>query len=475
MKEDLKVTPWGVLNDAEMERIHVETLNLLQKVGVDVHGSEARELLRRAGARLQGNRAYIPAELVDEALRTAPAEIAIYDREGNPAMLLKPGRVYFGTGSDVSRFIDPADGERKPTNLDSIRMLCRLTDALPNIDFAMSMGIAPEIEPGRADQHHFAAIVESTVKPPIFTAQTPKAMREIAAMAAAVRGGEEALRQKPFALLYAMPTSPLYHTAEALQNLLIAAEYGIPCIYSSGAMGGISAPVTAAGILLVAHAEMLSGLVIQQLARPGSPFIGAGVPGWLDMRTTVNYYNGPEVMLVQAATVQMTRDFYHLPTFAIGGCSDAKTFDQQAAMETSTSLLSSALCGSNLVHDVGYLESGLCASPELLVYCNEVIDQVRFLLGGLPVDDESLAVEDISRAGPHGNFIADELTLARFRRDAWYPRLFERGNYEQWRQSGGNPLGERIHRETLRLLESHSPAPLPEPARAEIWRIARRS
>jgi trimethylamine--corrinoid protein Co-methyltransferase len=472
-KQPRWVAPWRVLTDAEMERLHGETTGVLEKVGVDVHDAEARKLLRGAGAKLDGDRAYIPRELVDEALRAAPGEITVYDREGEPTMQLRPGYVYFGPGSDVTWVIDPASGERRPTDLDSIRMMSRLVDALPNVDFTMSMGIAPEIEPGRADQHHFAAMVESTAKPPIFTAQTPRAMREIAEMAAVVRGGKEAFREKPFAVLYAMPTSPLYHTHEALQNVLVAADYGIPCIYSSGAMGGVSAPISTAGFLVVAHAEMLSGLVVHQLARPGAPFVGAGVLSWLDMRTTVNYYNGPDVMLIQTATVQMTRDFYHLPTFATGGCSDAKSFDQQAAMEAATSLMSSALCGGNLVHDVGYLESGLCASPELLVYCDEVIDQMRFLLGGFPVDDESLAVEDIARAGPHGSFIEDELTLKRFRRDCWYPRLFERGNYERWQQAGGKMLGERVRQETLRILAEHRPPPLPEAVQAEMWRIAR--
>ena len=244
---------WDVLTEAQVGKLHADTLTVLEQTGVEVNEGRSRQLLAKAGAAIEGARVRIPAPLVEQALLTAPKEILIYDREKQPAMRLAPGYSYFGTGSDTTWVVDPEVGERRRTDLDSIRMTARLGDALPNLDFIMSMGTAPEIAPELADQHHFAAMVESTTKPVMFTVQSERAARRIVAMCAVICGGPEALWERPFAVLYAMPTAPLYHTAEALSALLVCAEAGIPAVYSSAPQFGATGPITIAGSLVVAN------------------------------------------------------------------------------------------------------------------------------------------------------------------------------------------------------------------------------
>ena len=174
-------------------------------------------------------------------------------------MRLAPGYVYYGTGSDTMWYFDPGSGERRRTDLETIRAAARLTDALPNLDFAMSMGTAPEAPAHLADQQHFAAMVESTTKPVVFTAQCERAIRDITQMCGIVAGGADEFRQRPFALNYAMATAPLIHSEEAIGCIFVCAEAGIPLVYSAAPMLGGTGPITLAGSLryFSAHTELL--------------------------------------------------------------------------------------------------------------------------------------------------------------------------------------------------------------------------
>jgi trimethylamine--corrinoid protein Co-methyltransferase len=466
-----RLTFWDVLTEAQIGKLHADTLTVLEQTGVEVNEGRSRQLLANAGAAIEGTRVRIPVPLVEQALLTAPKEILIYDREKEPAMRLAPAYVYFGTGSDTTWVVDPETGERRRTDLDSIRMTARLGDALPNLDFIMSMGTAPEIAPELADQHHFAAMVESTTKPVMFTVQSERAARSIAAMCAVICGGPEALQERPFAMLYAMPTAPLYHTAEALSALLVCAEAGIPAVYSSAPQFGATGPITIAGSLVVANAEMLSGLVIQQLHRPGAIFVHGPIPGPLDMRTMVNNYGGPDVILGLAAGAQLARH-YGLPVFGLGGSSDSKVFDQQAAAEASMQLITNALAGANLIHDVGYLESGMTASPEAMTFMDEVIDQVRYILRGVAVSDEANMLSDILEVGPRGSFLTRDSTLDNFRETMWRGPLTDRRRYEEWAESGALDASARTRARTLQLLRNHQPRPLDQSIATRLWRIA---
>lgn len=450
---------WTILSEDDLKKIHQATIDVMQTIGVAVYDDEALDLLRQAGVSVDGQVARISADLLEKALDSAPATLKIYDRNGAGAMLLEPGYSYFGPGSDTTFTQDVLTGERRPADLQTIISFARLTDGLPNIDFVMSMGIAPETGATRADLNHFLAMAENTSKPILFTAQTPPAMKDILRMCDIISQGNFAA--KPFAVLYAMPTAPLMHTREALQALMLAADHFMPCIYASGAMAGATGPVTQAGTLVSSNVEMLTGLVIHQLRSPGAPFVYGATLGPLQMKTTINIYNGPESMQMQVACLQLGR-FYNLPTFATGGCSDSKLFDQQAAAEASLSLMTCALAGGNLIHDVGYLESGNCSSHEALVFADEMIGQMRFLLNGFSLDEASLARDVMERVGIGGNYLTDDHTLDNYARTTWYPDMIDHGNHSMWQTGGSQDLGSKVREKARRILQNHTPQPLGE-------------
>ena len=145
--------------------------------------------------------------------------------------------------------------------------------------------------------------------------------------------------------------------------------------------------------------------------------------------------------------------------------------DEQAAIEACFSIMMNALAGTNLIHDVGYLSSGLTGSLEMMVMSDEIIAMTRRMLRGVPVDEDSLAIEAIDRVGPGGHYLSDDHTLNYFRSEFWRPTLLNRLNLEQWKAAGGKTMGERLNHKVLEIIEKHRPQSLPENVKKQIQDI----
>jgi len=438
-----------VLSDEARERIHAAAMRVLAETGVEVEHERGLEILRSAGAEVDGTRVRMGAELVDEAVRRAPREIILGDREGKAAITLSGDRVHFGTGSDCI-FVHEG-GVRRKAVLEDVRRFARLADRLDEIDFVMSMACPSDVEPERLYVEEFAAMLLESAKPKVFTVFDPAELAPILEMAIAAQGSRAAHDAAPHMLLYAEPVSPLKHVETSVGKLLFCAENGIPVTYSPGTMGGGTTPVTGAGAVVQSTAEILSGLVIAQYAKPGAKFVFGGAIGAMDMTTTVNVYCAPFGALWGAALAEMGRH-YGLPTWSTAGCSDSKLVDCQAAADSSLMTLYAAMNSANLVHDVGYIESGMTSSPEMLVISAEIIAVVGRAVEGLDTSDDALAVDAIGRVGPGGGYLTDEHTLANFRRELFEPSLMDYRNFVQWQQAGSKSMMDRAHERVEALL-----------------------
>ena len=453
-------TPLEYFTEDQMRDFHTAALEILEDTGTIVHHDQAVKLLQAAGAYVKdGNRVYLPGGLVEKAIQSAPSRITIYDRNGNPAMYLEGRKVYYGTGSDCPNLLDSFTGERREFLSADVEDAVKLVDALPFIDFVMSMGLAPDIPIEVQYQKKYATMIRNSTKPQVITAANKATLNDIIDIASAVVGGREELSRKPLFVLYDEPTSPLVHTREALEKLLFMAENSLPINYSPGTMAGGTSPMTMAGSIAQANAEILAGLVIHQLQKPGAPFVfGAGMSP-MDMQSMQPTYSSPEAMVEQAGLCQIGRCLYDLPTWGFGGCSASKLADTQAVNEATTYILMAGLMGTNLVHDVGYLEFGLTYSFDLLVMCDEFIGQVRRMMEGIQVDREHLAVETIKRVGPGGHFLQDDHTLNHFR-DNWQPDITDRRTHETWAADGATTMEQRAKAKIKHILDTHEPQSL---------------
>jgi trimethylamine--corrinoid protein Co-methyltransferase len=274
-------------------------------------------------------------------------------------------------------------------------------------------------------------------------------------------------------LLYSEPTTPLQHSQEATDKLLFCAEHAIPVTHSPAPMMGGTAPITIGGAVALGNAEMLSGLVMHQLKRPGAPFLyGHGVHH-LDMKEMVSVYGAPEFQLGRVLAAEMGH-FYGLPVWGYTGHSDSKVVDGQAAADAQFSALVALLAKTNLNHDVGYLESGLTGSPEMITLTHEIISLTRRFVAGVRLDDEALAVNVIHEVGPGGEFMSHTHTLAHWR-ELWLPQLFDRQRLGSWQERGAKDVNARVRDMTIALMNEHEVEPLPDAVEAELEAILRAS
>ena len=343
--------------------------------------------------------------------------------------------------------------------------MAALQEKLPSIDFVMSMAHPHELDAAFAPVAQFAAMLRGTSKPLIMV---PEAGTDIALFKemAAVCGNEGSWA------VYAMPTPPLLHGHHSAERLLRCAEQDVPMVYATALLQGATAPASRAACLLQTNVEMLSGLVIAQLAKPGAPFVYGVAQGAMNARTAHVLYCAPESMAAQQASADLAR-YYDLPTFGYGGCSDSLMLDEQWAFEAGITLLTAALSGVTLLHDLGYVASGTASSYESVVIMDELVRWVKAYLHGVTLDETALAAAEIAEVGPGGTHLSRKYTRQHVR-DYLQPDLVSQDQYDGWAAAGSTSLLDRAAARTRELREGER-AYAPAPGRAARARRARRA
>ena len=311
------------------------------------------------------------------------------------------------------------------------------------------MGLPEDVDNAVVDLAQLAAMLAGTRKPIVVSSPFGGASLRVMVEMAALCGQTGSLA------CLTMSSPPLQLDEICLDKLLVCGELDVPVILAPSPSAGSTAPASLPAVVVVANAEVLAGLVVHQLARAGAPFLyGAGV-GVLNMRTMVEAYRAPGVALGNQACVDLSR-WYGLPSWAYAGDSDSKLCDEQAAAEAAMGALLGELCRATLLHDVGYLESGLQSSYEHLVLGDELVGYARAFGERLPVDDEALALDEIMLAGPGGHHLARPMTRRRYR-DFRQSTLLDQSVYERWQADGATTLMQRVAQRTQTLLDPSDP------------------
>jgi trimethylamine--corrinoid protein Co-methyltransferase len=465
----VNVTPqFRVLTDDQIEEIFLAALEVLERVGTRVYGEEGLALLRDAGCLVSdGDLVRIPSWLVKDALNTTPQRVVIAGRDRSKRVILEKNKIYFGTGSDCPSLVDPHTDEVRKYTFEDVRNAARISDALPNIDFHMSLGLTSGVPARTYDRHQLLAMMLGTSKPMVITTVDKQGLADQYQMACQLLGGPEEFAKAPLFVVYVEPSSPLSNSIEATEKILYAAETGIPAIFTPCIMCGATGPATLAGGMVQCLAECFTGVVMAQLKRKGAELILGGVESIIDMTTSVLSYGAPEMVLLSAAMTDVTK-WLGLPMFSTAGCSDSKTLDLQAAIESAMSVTIAALSGANLIHDVGYLEAGLLGSYDMLVMSDEVIGMAKRLLSGIAVTPDTLAVDVIEQVGPGGHYLAKEHTRRHFRSEYWFPALIDRQMRRAWEASGSETMAQRVRAKVKHILQHHEPLPIPRDVEAQL-------
>ncbi len=463
--------PLQWLSEQQLQAIHRASLQILQRSGFHTPVRAARELLAGAGARVDGQRVYIPDTLVDRALATLQP-VTLFDRAGRPALPLSSGRCTFGTIADTIFVLDPYRRTSRPFVKADQLWLTRLLDALPNIDWIQCVGQSKDVPDGLQTQVAVSQSLRATSKPIIAYPYDRQGLLDILDLAYLVAGGRDAFRHSPFLACVSVPAAPLAGTDYNLELLLTCADEEVPLLnYCCPAMGGNS-PASTAATLAMAYADWLAHIVIHQLRRPGAPVCTAGCTFQLmDMKTTLWSYCAPEALSAYTAVTQMAHR-YGMPAWGIEMTCDTAYLDAQAGAEMMAQCQTAMLAGVDMVHNAGIFGAGKLCAAESVLLADEIIAYCRALTTPPSVTSEELAagVEMIGDVGPLGEYVSHPHTLQHFR-DFWYPSVFQRAMTDGQRQPAGGFLLDELNTRARHLIETHVPEPLPSDTLAELDRL----
>ena len=464
----------SVLSEETAGKILDEAAGVLQDPGVRVHNAEGLDLLAEAGAQVDfsARTARLPEAMIQRALESVPPAFELYSLEGVPAVHYGGDLVHFDPGSAGISVLDSQTGLQRPAQSADYVRLVQLVETLPEINAQSTALVCADVVEEIGDLYRLYLSLCFMNKPVVtgaFRKDTWWVMKE---MLEAAAGGAAALAAKPLAVFDVCPSPPLLWSDLTCQNLIDCARSRIPAQLVSMPLAGATAPVTLAAAVVQHTAESLSGLVIHQLASPGSPLVWGGSPAAFDMRSGTTPMGAPETWLIDAAYVQIGKRL-NLPTHAYMGMSDAKALDAQCGFESMAGALAAALAGVNMISGPGMMDFETCISLEKLVLDAEIIGLVKRFIAGIQPREDPLALDLVRRMGHRGDYLSQTHTQRWFRKELHMPSaVIDRGPYETWRAQGSKTAAQRAAERVETLLQKYrGPTAAPE-LRLELRRLA---
>ena len=450
-----------ILTKNQLEKVHETSLQILEKIGMDFDYPPALEVFKKAGAKIDGQRAYFPSRLVEAQIKKAPRRFTLHARNPEHNVIVGGKNLVFSPGYGSPFVTDQEYGRRQATLID-FENFVKLTGASANQNILSGTVVEPTDVPYeiRHAQMIYTAIKYSDK---CFMGSTlgDRAARDSIQMAALLFGGRDQIETAPVIMGIFGPLTPLKYDSRMLGALMEYAAAGQPALIASLAIAGATGPVTLAGNLALQNAEVLAGIVLAQLIREGTPVIFGGVSSNAEMRNGTLSIGSPEMALNAAATAQMAR-YYKLPVRSGGAVCDAKSPDAQASYESMMSLLIALVCGANFVmHSAGILESFNCMSYEKFIVDDEMCGMVKRIKRAIEVNPDTLALDVISAVGPGGHFLDKDHTLAHFRTEFYQPTLSNRDDFVTWQAKGSLQCMEAAHKKVQEILASYEAPDLP--------------
>ncbi len=447
-----------------------ESMQVLDRLGVEINNSDVLTLLGDNGAKIDQNksRAKIPAALVQKALDSAPASFRLYDINGQQTHDFSDNKVHFTPGSAALNILDHgANKIRKPTTVDYIKYV-KVVNQLDNLASQSTAFIPADVPEKISDSYRLFLSLLYGHKPVVTGAFTIEAFNIMNALQQVIRGSESALKAKPLTIFSCCPTSPLKWSDVTSQNLVDCARYSIPVEFISMPLSGFVAPVTLTGSIIQHATETLSGLVISQLVNPGTPVLWGGSPAIFDVRYETTPMGAIETMMIDCANNEVG-SFLGLPTQAYIALSDAKILDAQAGLETGIGATLAALSGINNISGPGMLDFESCQSLEKLVLDNEIAGMCLRMVEGITPREDFPAQPLLEELLRDDHLLIANHTRKYLKQEHYFPGdVIDRANRPRWIDDGSHTLGQRAAAEVEQLLSEYAPSKLPDSTRREL-------
>jgi len=447
---------------AVAERIHAASLELLSDPGVRFEHDGIVEMLIAAGGKpgAAAQTVRIPPEMVDETLARCPSQVHLADRAGGGKTISARGGQSFWSVPALKIF---EDGESRNLTCGDMARFARILDGLDNVDVVFGLALEDVVPPAR-DAVGLCIMAENTTKhlrPLSFSPEGAQVMVEM----------KEVVGGHPWFSIGFTAHGPLRWTNLALEIYSRTAGHGIPATVNGEPMAGVSAPVTLAGTAAVGNAEILAGIVVNQLLEPGRPLIhNLGLAHVFDMKTAIAVTGGPENHLLARAGAVMAR-FYNLPS-ASWVSTESMCPDEQAALEKMCGWLSHVRSGVSAIWGVGQLESEISVSPAQAVIDDEMISYVKRYVRGFRLDGDCLAVDLAREVGITGSFLDKPHTALNFRDELYFPGILWRARRADWEKNGSRSLEERAAAKAGELAAAEPESGLDEDQVRELRRLS---
>jgi len=461
------------LNRDLIERIIAEGRDILCRLGVTIHNQTALSLLSDHGAAVDTTRFHVrfTPDLIDRAVKAAPKGFKLYDVLGEETVDLSGMKVHYTPGSAALNILDGATGRmRRPTTADYVQYV-KLMGGMMHIASQSTAFIPADVPEKISDSYRLYLSLLHGEKPVVTGAFTVESFGVMKDMQVAIRGSDERLKAKPLTIFSCCPTSPLKWSEVTCQNLLDCARYHIPVEFIAMPLSGFISPVTLVGTLVQHTAETLSGLVISQLANPGTPLLYGGSPAIFDIRYETTPMGAVETEMIDCAYNEIGK-YLGLPTQAYIALSDAKQVDAQAGLETSMGATLAALSGINNISGPGMLDFESCFSLEKLVVDNEICGMTLRMIAGIEPKEDFPSLPHFEELLRDGHLLISKHTRKYRREEIYLPGpAIDRANRARWAEEGSKTLMERAAAQVAEIEAAAAPSRLPEEVKRELTRL----
>lgn len=459
-----------VLDDVLVGRIVDEALSVLEKQGVLIEDEAARAKLCGYGvaADPDDHRVRFPRAVVEKAIATAPSSLTLHDRDGNEAAVLAGDEVHFVPGSSALRVLDRKTQEaREATSRDFVEYV-KLADGLKNISYLSTAFIPRDVPQDLADAWRLYLVLAHSKRPIVSGAFTSYGVPRMGELMLRFRSSREDLAARPMALFTCCPNTPLRWGEDPICNILDCAEWGIPIEVVPVLLLGMISPATTVGALVLHTAEVLSGLTVAQLARPGTPVVFGGAPASFHMQLMTNPMTAVEALQVYCGYAQIAKHL-KLPCQAYMALSDSKFNDPQAGMETGVGAFLAAAAGINSVSGPGMLEYVNCFSLEKLVFDDEVVAHAQRFVRPIEVRDDLPAGALMEELVRDKHLLTSEHTLEHWPTELYLPGpMVDRTNWDQWAAQGSRDWRARANEVIDETLAAYEVEPLDAGLHADL-------
>ncbi len=464
-----------LLSEEERERIHRESLKILQDVGVKFHSPIALNVLKRNGAKIDMDSgiAKIPEDMVNAALKSAPKSFVLGAR--NPEFDFPLPSAYSGYNLDGGGIycIDFKTGERRVSlyqdNIDALKIFEELS--LGTIVWTCSSNDIPDgLSTARMSIESLKYTSKHLQEELLYPEEVPFL---IEALVSLLGSEDEVKRRKIYSVVYCT-IPPLTHDREMCEAYLELGKFDVPiCLLPMNA-AGTSGPASLYSTVAIANAENLSSLVLFQMANPGSPLIYGDANLATDFKTGNFLAGAPEMVLQTGALGEMAR-FYGLPNEQGGCLSDAKEPGSQAVMEKMLTTLPLVLSGVDIVQGMGAIDNSGTVALEQIIVDHEIALQCKRIRDGVQVTEEKNYFTDIAEQGPGGSFLGTEATVKACRSGEYYEsKLIDRLNYDKWNELGRPGIYTKAKETAEEILASPQKNPLSADELGKLDSIIRR-